>query len=279
MWIVRFLALAALLVLGPAQTTQLTLTGAGIGGGPAPVLWTPANYTGTIAWWDANSGLSLTGSSVNSWTDQVGGIVALPGVAPGYSATARNGTPGLTFDGSSQHLAFSPTGLPAGNTARAIAIGGYAVSTGGNFAISYGLNNAGNFFAVLGSTTSPFAVQGYDGITPVTATEDWGAVDRFVLFSLNGSGVGTMDIDGNPDENFSFTTNTILSLGYIGAYIAANNTWNGVIQQIVVTNSYPSANTKACLAGWESWYDGKAGSNLPVGSPYKSRPPYTTDPC
>jgi hypothetical protein len=259
---------------------NLRLGALGTARSPAPVLWTPGNLGASlVAWWDANQGVVLSGSNVTSWTDRTGGFVANGGVSPTFSATARNGTPGLTFDGSTQYLTFTPTGFPAGNTARAIAVAGYAASTGGDYAFSYGIENAQNLVAILGSTTTPFPIQGYDGVSNPAASEDWAAIDRFVLFGMDGSSGGTWNIDSNPDEAFSFTTNTILSVGFIGSYIGAGvATFNGVIQQIVVANRALTSSEKAKIAGWESWYDGKAGSSLPIGSPYKSRPPYVSDP-
>src|SRR5208337_3732680 len=67
-------------------------------------LWTPVQLGAqVVGWWDASNFPSITqaGGIVSQWASLAGGITAnaIGPARPGYSATARNGKPGLTFNG------------------------------------------------------------------------------------------------------------------------------------------------------------------------------------
>lgn len=74
----------------------------GVGG------WTPlALLSDLLAWWDSNSGISLSGSAVTAWADRKAGYLAeqaLSGSRPLWSATSFNGAPGLAYDGNDDEL-------------------------------------------------------------------------------------------------------------------------------------------------------------------------------
>lgn len=60
-----------------------------------------------LAWWDASSGVSLSGSSVTAWEDRRAGYSvtqSTDGSRPSYSPTGFNGAPGITFDGAADCL-------------------------------------------------------------------------------------------------------------------------------------------------------------------------------
>lgn len=252
----------------------------GRAGGSA--LWTPLNLgTALVAWWDAQdtAHIALSGSNVTSWTDKVSAIPAAqatPANQPTWSATARNGKPGLVFNGTSQLLTFNPTLFPAGAAARTISVAGFFNSTGQGYALSYGINSAGSVFNILANST---VVSLFDGTAVFSSAESWGSVDRFVSVGMSAAGAGTFNVDGLAAEAFTDTTLTTGSTtGIIGAYInGAVAFWNGPIQQIVVANRVLTTLEQNKIDGWESWYDGKAGSNLPVGHPYKLRAPLVSD--
>jgi hypothetical protein len=106
------------------------------------------------------------------------------------------------------------------------------------------------------------------------ATETWISTDRFIIFQLTGQNA-SLNVDGNAAESATLTptTNTGTASGSMGEWQFFGNKWNGSIQQIVICNSTLSTSQRQKLEGWESWYDGKNGSNLPAGHPYKNYPP------
>lgn len=72
--------------------------------------------TKLCAWWSAKRAdlITLSGSAVTSWADVVGGYALTQGTSanrPTYSATAVNGRPGITFDGTNDYLESSDAGL------------------------------------------------------------------------------------------------------------------------------------------------------------------------
>ncbi len=249
----------------------------GIGGGGG-VLWTPLNLgSALVAWWDAGNTANIVFSpNIQTWTDRQSGIVATAsGAQPGWSATARNGKPGLTFDGATQRMTFTPA-FPVGAQDRNISIAGFYNGAGGNYVFSYGGNAAHQMFDLNGSNTGGLGL--YDGFAGYTAAESWSGVDRFVNLGFS-AGAANWNVDGNAAEPFTLAgLNTTNAAGVIGAFTTQIARWQGVIQQICVMNRTLTTSELNKMARWESWYDGKAGSNLPDGHPYKSRPPLVSDP-
>ncbi len=77
--------------------------------------------TDAIAWWDAESGLTLAGSEVSAWQDRVAGITVTqttPANRPTYSATAFDGRPAIVADGINDQLTATTglSALPTGST-------------------------------------------------------------------------------------------------------------------------------------------------------------------
>lgn len=255
------------------------ISGSGSGG---PTLWTPAQLgAGLVAWWDANQGVVLSGSNVTSWTSRVGSIVATPGTGtPTFSATARNGKPGVVGNGS-QFLHFSPASLPSGTNPLTIAVAGFMLTSGATAALfSYGgtganplravYNNASNFVTVSDNASTTFA-----------QSQVWSGNDRLVIWQTSaGDTTWQVNVDGgtlnagatSSASSIALTSGNMFSWTD-GSFIPAA----GTLQQILILNRVLTLDESTKLAGWESWYDGKNGSNLPVNSPYKTRPPYVSD--
>ena len=104
--------------------------------------------------------------------------------------------------------------------------------------------------------------------------------DNFLELTYASSGTAiAVYVDGNPPDTSTTAlaaigSNSPLGIGYWPVY---GSFWVGDIQHVVVANITPPTSQRQRLEGWESWADGKAGSNLPTGHPYKSRAPLTTD--
>lgn len=255
----------------------------------ATTLWNPANDTHVVAWWDAQDSphITLSGSNVTAWTDRVGGISpvqATGGSQPTFSATARNGKPGLTFSGGQSLMQGGSLGtIPAVNTAITMVVAGFASATPGTWAdaFGYGASGAGNLRQMGIFSTNAIAASSTPAGINYVVTESWLNTDRFALLEWSAGNAITGFIDGGSGEVGS--TNSPVAVGgnvSIGSNIdGISQPWTGVIQQIVVTNTIATTNERQCLEGWESWYDGKAGSNLPGGHPYKLAPPTVSSSC
>lgn len=281
-------------VLGQSITPQI---GGGIskgfdggisgGGAAAPALWTPSNLgAALVAWWDPSDTAHITFNTgtVASWVDRAGGnalIQATGANQPGWSATALNGAPGLTFNGS-QAVRAATTTLPSGTAASTISVSAQLTVNASFQRPFYQGGTVGGQFRVVQANIGNHFVIGVVN-SGITFSQDWTGTNRFVVFGVT-NGAQTMFVDGTSagtSADAVATSSTSLAVG--GDPSGANN-WQGVVQQIVVTNATLSTNQRQCLEGWESWIDGKTGGNLPTANPYSStgtlhRAPLVTDSC
>lgn len=249
----------------------------------AQQLWTPASLgSSLLAWWDASQGFNAPSGAASTWTDRIGGLVATgaQATAPSYSATARNGKPGVQFNGS-QFMTFTPpAGFPSGANPGTIAVAAYvAASSAIESVFGYGTAGSGGIRYLVKNSSDNlvrFLVSG----AGQSAAETWSAVDRMVISCTDGKN-NTLYVDGNAAEASTAsigTPNTGLNTGTIGVYVDGSSyKLTGTVQNIFVLNRTPTASEAAKLAGWESWNDGKNGANLPSSSPYVSRAPYVSD--
>lgn len=253
-------------------------------------LWDPTQLGSALAaWWDPRQGITLNGSTVSAWADRVAGLSATQSTAsaqPTYSATARNGKPGLSMTGS-QYLTFTPSSaFPSGSAVGVIVAAAYQVSPGnqGTWAVSYGAanSNAGltRYITTSDSTVGNVAIGVSGSASNLTTAESWKAVDRLVIGQFGAGQTLTANVDGLAIETVtpSPTINTSLSTGRLGGWAYYGSNLNGVLQQIMVINRSLTVSERQKLEGWESWADGKNGANLPSSHPYKSRAPYMSDP-
>lgn len=239
------------------------------------VLWTPLNLGSTLlAWWDPRQGLTMNGSNVSAWADRVGGLSASQSTAsaqPGYSSTARNGTPGLTFSG--QRLTGTQS-FPAGSSPSTIAASAYRSSTDSNARVIFQYGTWGNLGAraigVNGGNVGGFL---YAGDVQGGA---YGQADHFVMFQVDPS-QQLLFTDGTQLGTGSSTPNTSSSGFTIGDVSNVSAAWVGTIQHIYVTLDL-TASQRRKLGGYDSWISGKNGSNLSSSDPYATRPPYVSDP-
>lgn len=245
-------------------------------------LFTPfALGTSLFAYWDAQnvSNISFNAGNVSSWTDRKSGIVASQATGanqPAWSATARNGKAGLTAT-STQTLAFPTAGLPMGTAARMVAVAAFTTNAG--WAFGYGNGTTSQWFGInAGGSGTSFGVEGNIFGTQIDPPISWNNVDHFVEFSGSGAGLA-LTIDGVSGGTSAAATNTTTTVSAF-LFTSPNNAAGlaGTIQQVVITNALLSSGNQRKVEGWESFVDGKRGLNLPTTSPYRYRPPYTTDP-
>ncbi|MBE7245702.1 MAG: hypothetical protein INR63_12170, partial [Actinomycetospora chiangmaiensis] len=264
------------------RTVQYTATdAAGNASAPAtftltvtdPNIWLPTNLGSALAaWWDAQQGVTQSAGSVTQWADVVSGLLATgsAGSLPTYSATGRNGSPALLFDGNSQNLSFNPATLPVGDLF--IGVAAYMNTVLGSGAwkrvFSYGTDEDNTSIQVI-RRGDPVCAEYTAGTSPL----DWSGFDRFLEVAKAGT-AGQIWVDAQAGTTTgTFGGNITGPYGYIGRGLRYPDYWPGSIQQIVILNRVLTTTEQQQLEGWESWYDGKAGSNLPAGHPYKTAAP------
>lgn len=255
-------------------------------GGSAPALWTPLNLgSAVVAWWDAGSGIGFgSGSNVNTWTDRANGIVATNGAAtfPVFSATSRNGKPGVSFSGGVAKMLFSAASFPSGSAASTVGVSTFQTSNSNNsIAFSWGSATA-HAARAFGKGATNLGLYS-DGGTNEATTEGFGTTDRFLVSVMPGgtSPTNRLYVNGGLAETAAFSTPvTTTSNGFIGIW-PDGSSFNmiGIIQNIYVFNRELTDSELEFLAGFDSWWTGKAGSDLPASSHFKTRPPLASDPA
>lgn len=246
--------------------------------------WSPLNLPSLVAWWDASytPGLTFNSGNVSAWTDRKSGIVASQGTGanqPGWSATGLNNKPALSFNGTSQSLGFSSALLPTGTASSTMAVAGIATSSANNERfIEYGA--AGGFRGLLAAATT--GNEGVDlnaTVSAVAGTTSWYS-QLFVVATIANNSQAIFQ-NGNSDGTGAVALTSSGTSGQIGQKGDGSSTGflNGKLQQALIFSTVLSACQLNLLAGWESWYDGKNGSNLPASNPFKNRPPYVSDAC
>lgn len=258
-------------------------------GGLNQVLWTPLNDPNLVAWWDASflPNLTFNTTNISAIADRKSGIVASQGTGaaqPAWSATARNGKPGMSFvNPSSQILTGISILLPQGSAASAVIVAGYGdpAANTDNGAFGWGtIVNANDGREVNQNLTPPVVqVQNGNGGSTFTSAISWNGVDNCIIYEIasGASPAAKLTINGT---NAAATTPIATLSTSSGAFSISGprRFFYGIIQQIAVSGSVLSTSIRQKYEGWESWYDGKAGLNLPANHPYKNRPPFVSDP-
>jgi len=192
------------------------------------------------------------------------------------------GKPGVVFTASnSQRLSFTPTGFPTGTSpvSGLVAAFGNGAQNGGE-AIAFGTPAVNQVFRII---TSASSVAQYTNAGLTLSGTTWTNVDSTTVATIAGGTSPTANLYQNgvfaasgtaPTQNLSNFEGKIGSIED-----GSSGYWNGTIQQIVIGNVAFSTCQRQKLEGWESWYDGKAGANLPSDHPYKNTPPVVDGTC
>lgn len=275
-WVIPFLF--ALPAFGQSITPQI---GGGISrqfdggisaGGSGNALWTPNLSSAVIAWWDAQDSPHITqsGGIVSAWADRIGGVSGTDGHSTtSYSATGRNGKAAITIN--PFPLSFGSNSFPSGSATSTIAIASFNNSQATQSQFNYGAGGSTGSWRSIGMSGQNGSGDLFNEAT--TGSINLFGADSFLEYIITASSQ-SLYVDGTLGATSSFVPATSGNAGNIGL--------GGVIvtiQQILVLNASPSTNLRQCLEGFESWYDGKAGANLPGGHPYKSAAPTTANNC
>jgi hypothetical protein len=166
-----------------------------------------------------------------------------------------------------------------------VAISGYTVADGNNTEVlfSYGdLSNTAAPTLAIYKAGNPYADQmEVLSAGQACAIGAWGGSDIFNVFQKSNSGLAYQNNrDGNAPIASGTTTvgTTNTTIGQILSWPSGTDLQsNGTVQQIVILNRAVTLDELNKLAGWESWYNGKNGANLPLNHPYRYRAPYVSD--
>jgi hypothetical protein len=248
-------------------------------------LWTPGNLNdGSLElWFDANNSgsLSLTGSTVNSWTDLVHSVSAVPTqTAPTYNASLLNSLPGIVFAGgatttgldTSSHGSFSnpvsafivtmPTGANAWGEV-------YSANVGGQGGPSFGFRNGASpqFFTVFRGGQA-------DSVGTLTLATNVPGIIEFITPAISGGSIGpiaeylTGNVGGSSSAIAVGGTQNGIQIGWGGG----GDFYPGNIHEIVILNVQASTTNQQLIEGYLAWKWGLQGG-LPGGHPYASAAP------
>lgn len=249
-------------------------------------LWDPTQLgSALVAWWDASKNVITSSGHVTTWKDRKAAITATA-QANSLTQTMTNGQPAIGFtDGNngmnvasngnlqSQSLiartwlsSFYTAGLPFAGAYPSVfynqTYGQDAAYLNGQAGVLYVRNaNGGPQLGVTSNASHCLIAQ--------TDPNTLNYLDSLDGVNTTGTSYGTSS-GGDPN----------MYIGYNSAQSGNGNPsgWYGTIQQIVAISRLVTTAEQQKLEGWESWYTGKNGSNLPSGHPYKSRAPLLTDP-
>jgi len=249
-------ALAGTASLSGTVAGQSTTTG-------APRLWDPVLDLGAalLGYWDAERPglITLSGSSVTTWTDVVGGYAPTQGVSgskPIYSATSFNGRPGITFDGTDDSLLAASQPFPSGSAASEIwaLIDQKALAADATTRVSlaYGSGNSATSRYVA-RTTSGGVNRGFanagNGTSAVQVTDT--AVDysgkHVARVEITGSAIA-VSVDGNTSVSTAVTPATGTTNIRIGGTLAGSNFANMTASAFLITSPLTTAQAAQMLA-------------------------------
>lgn len=257
-------------------------------GGPSTVAWTPqlALSSSLMADFDASNvtTLALSGNQVTSWGSSVGSCVAAQATSsqqPTYSATARNGLPGIVFSGTNYLSLSEVYNFPGTTTASTIVVVGYggtSTTTSNITAFSYGVGSTAADRILGYGNNSSGCWASFDGSLDQHSTTGWALNDRIIVWQVSAGGTNSqINVDGQLTGETATTgtaANTILARGCIGSLPTASisGAFTGVIQEILVFNRLLSDAERQSLEGYLALKWGLK-SHLPGGHPYSASGP------
>lgn len=235
-------------------------------------LWTPSEIS-TALWLDADSPSSITlnGATVSQWNDKSGNNrhATQPTAAnqPTYLATGLNGKPVLSFNGTADGLVL-PTGVGLPRD---------MVSVTSGYGFLYSSNNTTDRLAFQQTAgTNLFwntAPGSPTGLTIPGRNNTGTFIEQFTAQGLtwevflNGASAASGSTTGAWTNN-----NSLTQIGLKWAAATTVPTWQGIIAEIIWTNSVMSVSDRQKTEGYLAWKWGLQ-ANLPVSHPYYSAPP------
>ena len=241
-----------------------------------------AGISGVTALFDATDSGSLVISSgtVKVWASKYGTAVATAtgSQCPTYSVTARNGTPGVIFDGINNFMRLTNIdNWPRASNPSTMIVAGYvdaASATG--IAFSYGSNQVRG---VRTGGTAPSLrgclVLGVNTAT-VSASSLWSGNDRIVTASFPGgrSGKTVYDAQGFSAATAALTPATLSDYGYIGCDVSQLLLLKFTCQAIVLFSRELTDIERQRVEGWVAWrFDPTNRTALGASHPHRNLAP------
>ena len=254
---------------------------------PATPLFVPTTFTGCTLWLDASelSTLTLSGSSVSSWTDKSGTTSltqSTSSLRPTYVSNGFNGRPTVQFTGvqgsSYQYLQSATTSVYNSISSFTFFAVMRVVSTPPVFPSPISLQNKASFYLRGLNNSSGFSgdnIWTYQGSTFVASPNTTFTYDANTIACLALGSTQQFFVNGSPtvsSPSFTFGSGTNLSvlLGWSG--YNANDGFNGYMSEVIIYTTPLTESQRKRVEGYLAWKWGLQ-NNLPTNHPYsKFRP-------
>lgn len=249
----------------------------GAGNGPAPTLWTPANLgIANTVWYNASdaSKFSPSTGAVASWTDSYSATVAsqaTSGNRPVRSATGFNSLPGVTFTAANSQSLVSTAAAPV-PPLTVFVIGNFTIASTRPF---ISLNNVSAGLEVRGNTDGTYQALFQGARLMGASSAAPGATNAFAILTYDQT-TWAWRVNGSASGSGSDTGTLVSGTMQIGTS-PFSEFFDGPMGDIISVPAICTLSQIQKIEGYEAWQYGLQG-NLPAGHPYKSRPPYVSDP-
>lgn len=267
------------MIPGHSSISRVPRVGAAGGGGR---LWTPADISDLVAWWDADSGVTLTDGAVSAWASKIGtGTFTQATAAQRPTMTTIAGVPALLLDGSNQRMSLpgretNPGGFlypdPFTENASFLMVGGPTANYGSLFS----LDNGGMAIGLMGSGSVQRPGVAYGSSNIQLSEEVWTGVRSFSFEWQKTPATGMLRgvQNGAPVVNRSASgpgSNLNYYPGVLG-FNSAGYSWRGTISALAMARTLLRGSDQD---RWEGYYAHKLGTTayLSASHPYKSAPP------
>jgi gliding motility-associated-like protein len=225
----------------------------------------PGGVLGDVAWYKANSGISLVGGNVSVWNDSSPSAnTATQGataIQPGYTINSLNFNQAVTFS-AGNYLGAPVNNLPAGTSARSVFVvaANSSAQTTNGWVYGYGnRSNSASFNVGRISSRLSLYVTGFSTGSE-SAQNFWIAnVPKLGTVTYNNPAMAFFDAGAPNGTANQPNFNTVLTTGSgrIGALTAGSNeNWIGTIAEIIL---YPSVVTGTDAVRVESYLAIKYG--------------------
>ncbi len=217
-------------------------------------------------WLRADKGITLNGATVSEWADQsVANRNATQGTAgnqPTYnsSSDSMNFNPTLSFDGTTDNLAWTTTGMPTGTNSRTHFGVGTVNSTvdGYKYMYGYGTHVAGQS-SMLGKNLTNHVTLGVGLIDHIVANVWINTTQPNLVYGDYNGTQARGAFNGGSITGTVRAWNTIITAGRVGSNAATTEFWNGRISECI---SYSSLLTAAQLQRVNTYLAIKYGRTL-----------------
>jgi hypothetical protein len=260
-------------------------------GNPAAVRsWDPLLYFGTdlVDWYDASheSSMTLVSGAVSQWVSEIGPKdVEQSNSAnrPAYSATARNGLPGLTFDGASDVLVgVDVSNVPLGQEAVSYCLQIYGAADVAQFRYAMSDTNVVPNQRMVGAGGSGLPTRFQASGNMSASGSSLTNTDRSVHVSVPAGATPTvsMAVDGKTPNTAAVAvtayTPTKKVIGGSGAASdAVGSYFKGTVQEIFTVKRALTAGEIDMVHGYlaHKWQGTRGAVVLQAGHPYLNAPP------